>query len=83
MRTFGRWFRRALPAHDPAAIERFWTRQGWSRERITMRWSFGTRADFESVLRIEFTQTQVDGILAEHEGSGVDYAVSLWWRTFG
>jgi len=23
-----------------------------------------------------------DGILADHEGSGMDYAVSLWWRTF-
>jgi hypothetical protein len=71
-----------MPAHDPVAIERFWARQGWSRERIDMRWSFGSRADFESVLRIEFTQTLADGILADHEGSGVDYAVSLWWRTF-
>jgi len=80
--TFGQWFRRALPAYDPVAVERFWARQGWSRERIDMRWSFGSRADFESVLRIEFTQTLVDGILAEHQGSDVDYAVSLWWRTF-
>ena len=47
-----------------------------------MRWSFGSRADFESVLRIEFTQTLADGILADHEGTGVDYAVSLWWHTF-
>jgi SAM-dependent methyltransferase len=81
--TFGRWFRRAMPAYDPAAVERFWARQGWSRERIDMRWSFGSRADFESVLRIEFTGTVVEGILAEHEGSGVDYAVNLWWHTFG
>jgi SAM-dependent methyltransferase len=80
--TFGRWFRRAMPAHDPVAIERFWTRQGWSRERIDMRWSFGSRADFESVLRIEFAQTLADGILADHAGTGVDYAVNLWWRTF-
>jgi ubiquinone/menaquinone biosynthesis C-methylase UbiE len=81
--TFGQWFRRAVPAYDPVAVERFWARQGWSRERIDMRWSFGSRADFEAVLRIEFTQTLVDGILAEHERSDVDYAVSLWWRTFG
>jgi SAM-dependent methyltransferase len=80
--TFGQWFRRAKPAHDPVAIERFWARQGWSRERIDMRWSFGSRAEFESVLRIEFTPALADSILAEHEGSGVDYAVSLWWRTF-
>jgi hypothetical protein len=80
--TFGRWFRSAMPSHDPVAVERFWARQGWSRERIDMRWSFGSRADFESVLRIEFSETLADGILADHEGSGVDYAVSLWWRTF-
>ena len=80
--TFGRWFRRALPAYDPVAVERFWVRQGWSRERIDMRWSFGSRAEFESVLRIEFAQTLADNILAEHEGSGVDFAVNLRWRTF-
>ncbi|MHB1472920.1 MAG: class I SAM-dependent methyltransferase [Dermatophilaceae bacterium] len=80
--TFGAWFRRAMPAYDPVAVERFWSRQGWSRESIDIRWSFGSRADFESVVRIEFTQTMADGILARHEGSGVDYAVNLWWRTF-
>lgn len=80
--TFGAWFRRAMPAYDPTAVERFWGRQGWSRDRIAIRWSFDSRSDFESVVRIEFTQTLADGILAEHEGSGVDYAVNLWWRTF-
>jgi SAM-dependent methyltransferase len=80
--TFSRWFRMAMPDYDPLAIERFWARQGWSRERIVVRWSFGSRADFESVLRIEFTQTLVDGILAEQAGSEVDYAINLWWRTF-
>jgi len=80
--TFGGWFRRAMPTYDPIGVERFWARQGWSRERIDMGWSFESRADFESVVRIEFTETLADGILAEHEGSGVDYAVNLWWRTF-
>jgi len=81
--TFGTWFRRAMPAHDPVATERFWARQGWSRERLDIRWSFDTRADFELVVRIEFTPTLADGILAEQAGTGVDYAVNLWWRTFG
>ncbi|MEP7035307.1 MAG: class I SAM-dependent methyltransferase [Dermatophilaceae bacterium] len=80
--TFGTWFRRAMPAYDPVAVERFWARQGWSRQRIDMQWLFGSRADFESVVRIEFAQPVADGILAEHEGQGVDYAVNLWWRTF-
>ena len=80
--TFGGWFRRAMPAYDPGAVERFWARHEWSRERVDIRWSFGSRADFEAVVRIEFTETLADGILAEHEGQGVDYAVNLWWRTF-
>jgi len=80
--TFGTWFRRAMPAYDPKAIERFWARQGWTRESLDIRWSFGSRADFESVVRIEFTAALADEILAAHEGSGVDYAVNLFWRTF-
>jgi SAM-dependent methyltransferase len=81
--TFGSWFRRSLPHHDPLAVERFWARQGWTREQIDTRWAFDSRATFESVVQIEFPPTVADGILAEHEGSGVDYAVNLWWRTFG
>jgi SAM-dependent methyltransferase len=81
--TFGAWFRRAMPAYDPVAIERFWARRGWSRESLDIRWSFRSRADFESVVRIEFAEALANDILAEHEDSGVDYAVNLWWRTFG
>ena len=79
--TFGTWFRRAMPAYDPEAIERFWARQGWTRVSLDIRWSFGSRADFESVVRIEFIAALADEILAAHEGSGVDYAVNLFWRT--
>ena len=80
--TFGRWFSRAYPSYDPLAVERFWARQGWSRERLTIRWDFSTREDFEAVVRIEFPETAAEGILTEHEGTGVDYAVNLWWRRF-
>ncbi|WP_230208911.1 class I SAM-dependent methyltransferase [Nostocoides sp. HKS02] len=80
--TFGRWFARAYPSYDPLAVERFWARQGWSRERLTIAWTFDSRADFEEVVRIEFPETAAEGILAEHEGSAVDYAVSLWHRQF-
>ena len=48
----------------------------------TIRWDFDTRADLEAVVRIEFPETAAEGILAEHEGTGVDYAVNLWWRRF-
>jgi SAM-dependent methyltransferase len=78
--TFGSWFRRAYPAYDPLAVERFWGRHGWSRERLAIRWEFDSREDFASVVRIEFPETVAEGILAEHPGTGVDYAVNLWWR---
>lgn len=80
--TFGRWFRRAYPTYDPVAVERFWSRHGWAREPLTISWDFDSREDFEAVVGIEFPETAAQGILAEHEGTGVDYAVNLWWRRF-
>lgn len=80
--TFGRWFQQAYPGYDPLAVERFWARQGWSREQLSIRWDFDSREEFESVVRIEFPETAAEGILAEHEGTGADYAVSVWWRQF-
>ncbi len=79
--TFGGWFRRAWPAYDPAAVERFWRRQEWQREQLDMRWQFRTRQDFEAVVRIEFAPTLAEWILQHHPGASVDYAVNLWWMT--
>ena len=80
--TFGGWFRRGYPMVDPVAVERFWSRQGWSRTPVDIRWSFSSRADLESVVRIEFGPEVADDILAGHTGTEVDYAVNLWSRTF-
>lgn len=80
--TFGRWFRDAVPGFDPAAVERFWSRQGWRRHRLDICWRFKTRADFEQVVRIEFAAEVADRILDGHPGTGVDYAVNLFHRTF-
>lgn len=81
--TFGSWFRRALPAYDARAVERFWERRGWERERLDIRWDFDSRSDFEAVVRIEFAPVQADLILADHpDATGIDYAVNLWWRRF-
>jgi SAM-dependent methyltransferase len=80
--TFGTWFRRGYPMVDPDAVERFWSTHGWQRERIDMGWSFATRADLEAVVRIEFDRRVAEAVLAEHDGTEVDYAVNLWWRTF-
>ncbi|MGH3354777.1 MAG: class I SAM-dependent methyltransferase [Nocardioidaceae bacterium] len=78
--TFGRWFRTALPAYDADTVERFWSRNGWHRRSIDMGWRFGSRADLESVVRIEFAPEHADRIITEHDGLEVDYAVNLWWR---
>ena len=81
--TFGAWFRRGYP-HLPApeVVERFWSTRGWTRVPVDIRWSFASRADLESVVRIEFTPEVADEVLAGHEGTEVDYAVNLWWRGF-
>jgi ubiquinone/menaquinone biosynthesis C-methylase UbiE len=80
--TFGSWFGRWLPKYDPTAVERFWTRQGFSRTPIDMNWRFTDRAALESVLRIEFPAALAEEFLAEVPGCEVDYAVNLWWRRY-
>jgi ubiquinone/menaquinone biosynthesis C-methylase UbiE len=80
--TFGGWFRRGYPEVDPVAVERFWSTRGWTRTPVDMRWVFSSRADLESVVRIEFTREVAEEVLADHEGTEVDYAVNVWWRRF-
>jgi ubiquinone/menaquinone biosynthesis C-methylase UbiE len=80
--TFGRWFRRGYPTVDPAAVEWFWSTRGWRRTSLDVGWHFDTRADLESVVRIEFTPALAEQILDEHEGTTVDYAVNLWSKHF-
>ena len=78
--TFGRWFRAGYPQVDPQAVERFWSSHGWQRVQVTTRWEMASREAFEAVVGIEFDQATARRILAEHPGTGVDYAVNLWWR---
>jgi len=55
---------------------------GWTRVPVDMDWSFGSRADLEAVVRIEFDAATAAAILEEHQGTYVDYAVNLWWKRF-
>jgi ubiquinone/menaquinone biosynthesis C-methylase UbiE len=80
--TFGRWFRLSHPSVDPLAVERFWASRGWSRTPLDVECRFATRAELESVVRIELDPRTAALALAEHEGTRVDYAVNLWWRRF-
>jgi SAM-dependent methyltransferase len=80
--TWGRWFHRGYPDIDPAAVERFWGVRGWTRTSLDVDWRFESRADLEAVVRIELTPEIADDVLAEHEGTTVDYAVNLWSKSF-
>ncbi len=80
--TFGSWLQRGYPSRDPQPIAEFWTKLGWQRESLDMRWEFDNRPDFEDVLRIEFPIELAETLIAEHPGLTVDYAINLWWRRF-
>lgn len=82
--TFGRWFSRALPRYDARAVERFWSRRGWTRTPLTTRWSLPTPDDLAAVVRIELAPEQAELALAELDpgATELDYAVNLWWRRF-
>lgn len=80
--TFGAWFRQAYPAYDPVAVQRFWDRQGFTTERLTIHWTFDRREDLETVARIELPPGPAGEVLAAHEGLTVDYAVALRWKRY-
>jgi hypothetical protein len=69
----------------PETVERFWSSHGWSRTPLDICWRFGSRADLEAVVRIEFAREVADAVLQEwtpDHGLEVDYAVNLWHRTW-
>ncbi|HEU4491105.1 MAG TPA: class I SAM-dependent methyltransferase [Jiangellales bacterium] len=70
---YGRWFRAAYPAHDPATVDRFWARQGFTTVRVATRWTFGSRDDVAAVLAVEFPPEVVSRAVAET--SGLEFAV--------
>jgi ubiquinone/menaquinone biosynthesis C-methylase UbiE len=80
--TFGAWFRLGYPQVDPTTVERFWTSRGWSRTPVDVTWRFASRAELESVVRIELDPGTADTVLAGHDGLEVDYAVNLWSKHF-
>jgi hypothetical protein len=64
-------------------VQRFWNRQGFTTEHLTIQWTFDRRDDLAAVTRIELPPAVADEVLAAHEGLVVDYAVALRWRRFG
>lgn len=80
--TFGSWFSRAYPAYDPLGVQRFWDRQGFTTERLTITWTFDRREDLEAVAAIELPPAVAAEVLAAHDGLTVDYAVALRWKHY-
>lgn len=80
--TFGGWFRRGYPDVDQDAVEAFWRAQGWEEHRVLTAWTFDSREDLESVVRIELPTAVAAEVLAEHEGLEVDYAMVVRSRAY-
>ena len=85
--TFGRWFRLGYPKIDPAEVERFWARHGWTRTPVLTRLVVRHRGrpGGGGPHRVRRADT-AEKILAEHRAAGggteVDYAVNVWSRDF-
>jgi len=80
--TFSQWFRSAYPGVKARVVEAYFSGHGWTRTPLEMRWQFDTRADFEAVVAIEFPAVVAERVVAEHPGTGVDYAINLWSKDF-
>ena len=78
--TFGGVVPARLPRGGPVETVAFWEDRGWERHGLDIAWTFDSREDLESVVRIEFAAALAEEILAEHEGTSVDYAVNVWTR---
>lgn len=80
--TFGRWFRTGYPSVAASSVESFFSARGWSRHPVQVRWLFESRADFETVVRVEFPPDAAGRITDGHDGVEVDYAVNVWSKAF-
>jgi SAM-dependent methyltransferase len=65
---YGRWMRADLPRYDPARVEEFFERAGFSMRRVPTVWRFADRATLEAVLRIEFSRPVAERAIAETPG---------------
>lgn len=80
--TWGRWFSQGFPDVDPDRVADFWASHGWHRVRLDLDWTFDSRADLESVVRIELPRAAADAALSTYDVTRVDYAVNVWLRGY-
>ncbi len=77
---YGDWMRADIPHYDPVAAERFFTRAGFSLQRIATTWRFPDRATCEAVLRIEFSPEVAERALAQVPGTTLTVGYRLHVR---
>lgn len=65
---YGKWMRADIPRYDPARVEAFFARQGFTMRRVPAVWRFPDRETLEAVLRIEFSPEVADRAAAETPG---------------
>ncbi|TNC22538.1 class I SAM-dependent methyltransferase [Amycolatopsis alkalitolerans] len=79
---YGQWMRADLPHYDPAAVENFFARNGFRCRRVATRWSFRTRTELVSVLKIEFSPEVAANAIEDVLRAGGDdgYTVPVGYR---
>jgi SAM-dependent methyltransferase len=80
---YGDWMRADLPRYDPAAVEAFFGRQGFSLRRILTVWRFPDRATRDAVLRIEFGREVAQRAIATTVGLDIHVGYRLHVRRAG
>ena len=80
--TFGAWFRRSYPAYDPVAVQRFWDRQGFTTEPLTIAGPSTVARTWRRSRASSSRRARPTRCSPTHEGLTVDYAVALRWRRF-
>jgi SAM-dependent methyltransferase len=77
---YGEWMRADIPRYDPARVERFFERAGFSLRRIPTVWRFPDRATLDAVLRIEFSRRVAERAIAEVRGITIPVGYRLHVR---
>lgn len=65
---YGKWLRADVPGYHPRRIEKFFTRLGFSTQRIETLWRFTDRESLVRVLSIEFSAKVAARAIADTAG---------------
>ncbi|TWP45146.1 class I SAM-dependent methyltransferase [Lentzea tibetensis] len=65
---YGPWLCADEPRYNPSLVEKFFSDNGFSLQRVVAEWRFERREDLESVLRIEFSEKVADQAIAATPG---------------